>query len=473
MLWLTQIFGRFHPLLVHLPIGILFLGFLFECLAYFPGYKGLRRAVHPTLVLGATSAVLSAVSGYFLSREGGYDDRLVTLHQNFGIATAVFATVLCFVRDSVITRFPEKKKRKRIRILLFLPLIALITVTGHLGGSLTHGEDFLLPPPAESGAEKPPAIKINSIGEADTAVLYSAVIAPVLEAKCYSCHSAAKQKGQLRLDSEDFIRKGGKHGVVVKMGIADSSLLYRRLMLPMEDEKHMPPNEKTQLTSSEIALIQAWIEEGASFDKRVHNFQQVSRIKGFISSLIAPSHAHDDVPTADVSPADEAALKKLASTGVLVVPVSEGSNYLAASFVNARNAGDAGLQLLLPVAKQLVWLNLSRTKVTNEGMKTVAQLTTLRQLHLEYTAVDDGGVKALAPLEELRTLNLVGTNLRNEGLTELAVLKNLKKLFVYKTGVTHDGITQFAQKAPTVVVDTGSYQLPVLATDTVVYKRKS
>jgi uncharacterized membrane protein len=472
MLWLTQIFGRLHPILVHLPIGILFLGFLFECLGFYPGFKGLRRAVQPTIVLGTVSAIFSALSGYFLSREGGYDDRLVTLHQNFGIATAVFATVLCFARQSIITRFPEKKKRKRIRILLFLPLIVLVTVTGHLGGSLTHGEDFLLPPPAATG-DAAPAVKIKSIEAADSAVLYSAVIEPILDAKCYSCHSAAKQKGQLRLDSEEFIRKGGKHGVVVKTGVADSSLLYRRLMLPLEDEKHMPPNEKSQLTSSEIALVQAWIEEGASFDKRVMAFRQVARIKGFISSLIAPSHSNDDIPAEDVSAPDENAVKALTTKGILVVPVSEGNHYLSVSYVNDRKVSDADLRDLLPLAKQVVWLNLGRTKITNEGLKTVAQLTSLRQLHLEYTTIDDTGMKALSSLEQLRLLNLVGTNLHDEGLSNLAALKNLKKLFIYKTAVTPAAIEQFSQKTKGITLDTGSYRLPVLSSDSVVYKRKS
>jgi uncharacterized membrane protein len=473
MLWLTQIFGRLHPILVHLPIGILFLGFLFECLGFYPGFKGLRRAVQPTIVLGTVSAIFSALSGYFLSREGGYDDRLVMLHQNFGIATAVFATVLCFARQSIITRFPEKKKRKRIRILLFLPLIVLVTVTGHLGGSLTHGEDFLLPPPAATGDEATPKVKIKSIEAADSAVLYGDVIEPVLEAKCYSCHSAAKQKGQLRLDSEEFIRKGGKHGVVVKTGVADSSLLYRRLMLPLEDEKHMPPNEKSQLTSSEIALVQAWIEEGASFDKRVMAFRQVARIKGFISSLIAPSHSNDDIPVEEVSPPDEKAVQALTAKGILVVPVSEENHYLSVSYVNDRKVSDADLRDLLPLTKQIVWLNLGRTKITNEGLKTVAQLTSLRQLHLEYTGIDDAGVKALLPLEQLRLLNLVGTNLHDEGLNHLASLKNLKKLFIYKTAVTPAAIGQFSQKTKNVTLDTGSYQLPVLSSDSVVYKRKS
>ncbi|MBL0743532.1 c-type cytochrome domain-containing protein [Chryseolinea lacunae] len=473
MLWLTQIFGRFHPLLVHLPIGILIIGFLFECLAFWNTYRMLRRAVQPTLFLGALSAIISAVSGFFLSREGGYDDRLLMLHQNFGIATAAFATLLFFVRKSVVTYFPDKKRRRIVRIFMYAPLMGLLSITGHLGGSMTHGEDYLFAPPAQDEKTATPSVKITSIAAADSAVLYADVIEPILEAKCYSCHSSAKQKGQLRLDSEEHIRKGGKHGEVLVRGVADSSSLYGRLMLPLEDEKHMPPNEKPQLSSSEIALVQAWVEDGASFNKRIGSFQQHDRIKGYLAALLTHPDKDESIPECDVSAADDNAVRALTSRGVLILPVGEESHYLSVSFVNARNTGDADLQTLLPLKQQIVWLNLSRSKITDEGLKTVAQLSGIRQLQLEYTAVGDAGLNHLTSLEQLRLLNVVGTKVTDAGVASLSPLTNLKKLFLYQTTVTAEGIRKFQSSTPAVIVDTGSYQLPVLATDSVVYKRKT
>ena len=91
--------------------------------------------------------------------------------------------------------------------------------------------------------------------------------------ECY-CHSSSKQKGDLRLDKEEFIMRGGKNGLVIKDGPVDSSSLYKRLILPLEDEDHMPPNEKPQLSSSEIALIQYWIEDHADFTKPVSEFKK-------------------------------------------------------------------------------------------------------------------------------------------------------------------------------------------------------
>ena len=49
-------------------------------------------------------------------------------------------------------------------------------------------------------------------------------VKPVLAARCYACHGALKQNGGLRLDTAEFIRKGGKHGPAVVAGQPAESL---------------------------------------------------------------------------------------------------------------------------------------------------------------------------------------------------------------------------------------------------------
>jgi hypothetical protein len=83
--------------------------------------------------------------------------------------------------------------------------------------------------------ERPdPAVRIRAIASVPDAILYRDVIQPILESRCYDCHSSAKEKGDLRLDKEEFIQKGGKHGPVIKAGPADSSAIFKRLMLPLQ-----------------------------------------------------------------------------------------------------------------------------------------------------------------------------------------------------------------------------------------------
>jgi len=459
-------------LLVHLPIGILLLAFIFEFFSYFSKYKKLRQAVQPALFWGALFAIASAGSGYFLSQEGGYDDRLLSLHRNTGIATAVFAPILYFLRKSAVTYFQDKGKRKLVRIFLFIPLIGLLSLTGHLGGSITHGEDYLFDFAAEQDDVAIPSIKITSIEGVDSAVLYKDIIEPILSSRCYACHSSKKQKGQLRLDQVQFIEKGGKHGAVIEGVIPDSSELYSRLMLPLEDEHHMPPHQKTQLSSAEIALVKAWIEEGASFEKQVRVFKQVSKIKGYLTSILSQSMRESIIPVEEVSAAEDKAISALTSQGVLVIPVGSESNYLSVSFVNARLATDKELALLLPLKDQLLWLNLGRTRITDEGLKIVGQLTNLTRLSLDYTGIQDSGLEKLVTLAKLNSLNLVGTTVGDQGIAYLSQLKKLKRIYLYQTKVTHIGIQNLSRNLAAVEIDTGSYYLPKLVTDTLVFKGK-
>ncbi|HYH57374.1 MAG TPA: DUF2231 domain-containing protein, partial [Anseongella sp.] len=72
--------GRWHPLLVHLPIGMLIMAFLLEWLARKEKYAALRPAVPVVLLTGSIGAILSCIAGYFLSFEGGYDETILSLH---------------------------------------------------------------------------------------------------------------------------------------------------------------------------------------------------------------------------------------------------------------------------------------------------------------------------------------------------------------------------------------------------------
>jgi len=469
MILAASLFGRLHPLLVHLPIGILLLAALFEFLSYFPRYRKLRGAVQTALLWGALSALASVLSGLNLAQDGGYDDRLLYLHRNTGIVTAVYAWILFFVRKSVITFFKEKKRRKLVRIFLFLPMVGLVSLTGHLGGSITHGEDFLFSF-STSDSTQNPVLKISSSANLDSALMYKDILEPIFQARCYSCHSASKQKGQLRLDQPDLILKGGKHGSVLTGVIPDSTTLFSRLMLPLEDEHHMPPHAKPQPSSAEIELIHAWLTDGADFDRPIGRFKASAKIKSYILAMVEGNLKDHLIPEREVKAAPPEAIKALTAKGVLVIPISAGTNYLSASFVNARSLSDADLALLLPIKDQLLWLNIGRTKITDAGLDVVSKLSGLRQLNLEYTAIQDDGLKKLAALNALETLNVVGTGVGDPGLQTLNGLKSLKKIFLFETKVTAAGIIDFMKISPHTLLDTGSYQLPARITDTLEYK---
>jgi uncharacterized membrane protein len=466
--------GRLHPLLVHLPIGILAAAFLFELSSKSSRYKKLDSAVEPLLLIGAVAAVFSAVSGYLLSQEGGYEDRLLNTHRNFGIATAVFSVILYITRQNSTLRVPNKKKRKVVRIILFLPLMILLTITGHFGGTLTHGEEYLSAASAESAGQFiDPANRIKTISNINEAALYPEIIQPIFESYCYSCHSAKKQKGQLRLDGMDFILKGGKHGEVIDAGNADSSKLFSMLMLPLEDERHMPPNEKPQLSSAAIDLVRHWINQGASFDQKVASFENADKIIQSIRFIADGAAGSDDwIPKESTQPVNDISAAKLQMAGALVLPISAGSNYLSLSFPGTITITKETLNELPLIGDQLVSLRLSYVHITDQDMTIIAKLKQLRWLYLDHTDITDNASLYISELTQLRYLNVVGTAVSDQSLENFSSLKDLKKIYLFETNVSSNGITKLLNQLPELRIDTGRYQLPPLPGDTVIYKRK-
>src|SRR5580698_10369774 len=89
--------GRLHPLLVHLPIGILLLAILLEALSMRVGYTTLKPAADLSLLIGCCTALLSCCTGWLLSRTGDYDPGLVLVHQWLAISLTVISAGLYFV----------------------------------------------------------------------------------------------------------------------------------------------------------------------------------------------------------------------------------------------------------------------------------------------------------------------------------------------------------------------------------------
>ncbi len=83
----------------------------------------------------------------------------------------------------------------------------------------------------------------------------------ILEAKCVSCHGAAKMAG-LDLRSADGLAKGGGRGPAVIPGNPEASLLWKAVR--REGDVKMPPG-KDALSDAEIAVLREWIVAGAKW----------------------------------------------------------------------------------------------------------------------------------------------------------------------------------------------------------------
>lgn len=457
-----EFIGRFHPLLVHLPIGILVVACIFQWLVLREKFSGLQQAIPVLLLWGGLAAAASCISGYLLSDTADYPGDLVSSHQWLGIATAIVSLGFYFL-------YQRKEVVPYLKWLAAIVLV-LVTITGHIGGSLTHGEGYLTEMLSFGKEEQKPLPAIPMIQEA---ALYKDVVTPILEARCYSCHGATKQKGKLRLDSKAAMEKGGEEGELLVPGKPEESELIKRILLSMDAKKHMPPKNKSQLTQEEIDLLHWWVSQGADFSRKVKDFQQNARIKPVLIALESGktglvTRKPADEPEGTVQPAPADKIEALQKAGVSVVPISRNSNFLGVDFISALSVDDALIRQLEPLKDQLVSVKMDGVKLSDSAISVLAACKQLRKLQLNNTGITDAQVQKLATLVNLRSLNLVGTPVTANGLGFLSKLPQLQRVYLYKSGVSGAAWPDLQRQLKGVTLDSGNYAVPTLHSDTTI-----
>lgn len=110
-----------------------------------------------------------------------------------------------------------------------------------------------------------------SIATGALAVDFREDVRPILNKKCFKCHTGPKSKGGLRMDSEeDFAKRIGGDKPLIIPGDPAKSILSIKAGLPRTDGEAMPPPPARErgaeaMTSGELAIVRQWIAEGAKF----------------------------------------------------------------------------------------------------------------------------------------------------------------------------------------------------------------
>lgn len=437
--------GHLHPLLVHLPIGLILLLALLELFARTGRFSQANANTGLILSLTVPAIVVTVVCGLLLSQAGGYQDKLLRWHKWTGIGTAAACGVAALLYWANL--------KTAYRVCLF-STVALLVVAGHYGGSLTHGSDYFVryaPAPLRawlSPAAKPATPASTNKVELAQVAAFPRVIQPVLQQDCVSCHGPEKAKGGLRVDTFEALMKGGKAGPVVVAGKAAESDLLKRIHLPLTDDDHMPPDGKPQPSGEDIALVQWWIDSGASPDKKIGELKTSVRVTQILAARLgAPS------PVQTAKKVTPKPLKEILATsadlgeelGVALTPLSSQDPWLQCNAsIAGTNFSDAELVKLSKLGPNLRWLDLAGTAVTDAGLTQLASMPNLTRLHLERTGVTDAGLAQLSTLSDLEYLNLYGTAITDSGLDSIQTLPKLKQIYVWQTKVSPDGAKAFA-----------------------------
>ncbi|HWB12505.1 MAG TPA: hypothetical protein VG826_24990 [Pirellulales bacterium] len=96
----------------------------------------------------------------------------------------------------------------------------------------------------------------------------------------------------------------------------------------------------------------------------------------------------------------------------------------------------------------LRFLWLFNTEVGDEGLSHLSSLTRLEELSLGETKITDAGLAHLAGLRKLRFLSLYGTHITDAGLAHLHGLKSLVRIDLQRTGVTAAGVAELRKSLP-------------------------
>jgi len=162
----------------------------------------------------------------------------------------------------------------------------VMTSAAHLGGESTHG-DILKKAPWKLKKRKKTVPSGGSIpADVHDPIVYTEIIVPIFEEKCYKCHhSEEKERSGFKMDTVADILVGGDeqdYEAALVPGDASKSSIVTTLELPLDDDFHMPPEGKKQLTEDEIALVKWWVNTGASDSAKLSEVEATEEIKAIL-----------------------------------------------------------------------------------------------------------------------------------------------------------------------------------------------
>jgi hypothetical protein len=420
--WL-QFLGRFHPVLLHLPIGLIVLLPALEI----AGAKrpALREAADWVVRAALALALPTLALGYMLAYGAGDTGTTVTRHMWGAIALCI-GLMLCLLARP---EWAAGEHKWTYPTLLTATLLTLIW-TSHQGSSITHGNDYLTRYVPSHLRALFPSRGLQGVSPDS---FYASHIHPIFEDKCVVCHGAGTVKGGLRLDSYDNLMRGGKDGAVIVPGKPEASLLLARATLPPGDAHFMPAEGRTPLTSDEVAWIRAWIHSGATL--------MATNIPGI--HLEEARYEPAPRPVGDYSRLMPEILSTQQGVGAKLVPVSANPSdgLILRTADVASSFGDAQLAGFQKFAPYIVEAELARTAITDSSLDTLQKFTQLRVLHLEGTSITGDRLAKLSSLGQLTYLNLSETKVNAQSVAPFRNMPHLRHLYLFNTPAQPDETT--------------------------------
>lgn len=454
---IVNFIGRFHVLIVHVPIGVIFLAFGMDILSRLKKFAHLKDSLPFILWISFLSACGATVFGYMLMSVEGFAGRAMDLHMYFGLAV-----VVCCLLALIFAL----RSKGALATLGLAAAVFTTMASGHFGGAMIHDTDYLTehaPEPLKplllvgikthgDAAEA----EATTDGDPEVALaernVYDDFVIPILDAKCNECHNENKVKGKLRMDTHELLLAGaeGSDFPTVVPGDATESEMIVRVTLEEDHDEFMPP-KGDPLIAEEIKILSLWIAAGAKTETTI---AQLGDDPGIEVAALAVEALHlseeDAVETTSIaltsvwdtlSPDEQKQhMDDIAVAAdkyhFSVMPISAEDDRLRINVINAaKEFGDDQVKMLEPVADRIAWLDLARSQVTDESLAVIGKMNGLERLHLENTNVTEAGIAKLGSMPKLEYLNLYGTKVGNGVFESFQKMPLLRKVYLWQTNV--------------------------------------
>ena len=400
---IVKYLGNFHPVVLHLPIGAFLFTLLLFAYQKFTKIK-LTIPIRLGLIFSFISAIVSSILGFILQFYGEYDNSLVNFHMWLAIITTLLIGLIYFLH--------KKNEDNKYIAHSFVSAVIFMTVTGHYGGSITHGKDYLKLPEINQ------TVRFVSY---DSIHVYNDVVSTIIDSKCVKCHNMSKSKGGLMLTSEGEMNKGGENGKIFLANNSSDSKLYTYLNLPLNDKMHMPPDGNSQLTENEKNIIKMWIDSGAQFDgfTKIVDDDYSNEILNYLPPLVE-----------NVDPPSKNSLIKLIENNFRIERISIESNFIDLKY-DGKSFGSKQFNLLLKVSKNIQRLDLSNIDFSMINSTKLKKLKNLKYLNLTNTNFNSEDLYNIP--ETVQILILSMNNIEPKNLLEISSRPQLKKIFAFNT----------------------------------------
>ena len=449
--------GRLHPLILHFPIVLIILALLFEVAGRFYRLKTGDNTVMVLLIAATLSSLISIAAGFFLFASGEYSGNLMERHFWAGTITGagIFFTLAMFYIYRSTSRFYY------VYFGCLLTSNAAVAYASHLGGSITHGQDYL----TEHLQFVMHSFDKNDPKPESEMLVFEDMIAPVFEAKCMSCHNNQRAKGGFVMATHQTILKGGESGQPsITAGNPVESELYKRVVLPEGHTDRMPPEGKTPLTQSEVALIKFWIASGASDSLKLTDAREVDTVEIVVETLLpelVKYRRRAQIEKVKLKTLEKELAEVAIKLDIIIRrdSLSEENHFTIAMKFPPAPLTNEQFRELSPYFEVFSKVSLISSGIDDAGLYYIGQMTNLHELYLQKTKLDGSGVVYLQNLQNLEILNLSFTKIDDKAAIDLLKMPSLREVYLYRTNTSMQVIEALRKYRPGVrfLLEEGPY----------------